>query len=399
MSNWNPTETLRRTAVFARRVGAVSLARLTGGLPPGKYPDVDEATFRRDVSAMIESAPPGLLRSHAIVHLPGNRPPWFDTGLDLVEGEQVTWLASGRVYLSGLLDIFVEPHFQLWGRIGTGPVFNGARATHTFRVDRPGRLDLASYFPGEWADPSGRLGTSPAEYAAIEGGMTVAILRWQVEPLEGLESLARSATAHPLVALEIDRLSNPVPPPRGWQLLWYLGESEIYRDATGEGGEAEIACHTHGDVGILRKDLDVPLEPTTRLAWSWKVDSLPSALAEDTLPTHDYLSIAVEFENGIDVTYHWSAELAPETGYWCPLPSWKDREFHVAIRSGTADLGRWIGEERNLHEDYARFVGEPVPRRIRRVWLIANSMFQRGDGRCAYRKIRLREPEREHLVL
>jgi hypothetical protein len=51
-------------------------------------------------------------------------------------------------------------------------------------------------------------------------------------------------------------------------------------------------------------------------------------------------------------------------------------------------MGRWLSEERNLFEDYRRFIGEP-PSRIVRVWLIANSVFQRGEGVCSYRRIKL----------
>ena len=76
------------------------------------------------------------------------------------------------------------------------------------------------------------------------------------------------------------------------------------------------------------------------------------------------------------------------TGYWCPLPTWKDREYHVAARSGTQELGQWIDEQKSLYDDYAAHIGAP-PERIRRVWLIANSMFQRGRGECAYRAIRI----------
>ena len=57
-----------------------------------------------------------------------------------------------------------------------------------------------------------------------------------------------------------------------------------------------------------------------RLAWyqytsfvraGAKLDAaaLPGLLREDSVPSHDYLSIAVEFENGLDLTYYWSTAL------------------------------------------------------------------------------------------
>jgi hypothetical protein len=70
------------------------------------------------------------------------------------------------------------------------------------------------------------------------------------------------------------------------------------------------------------------------------------------------------------------------------LPGWKGKEFHVVVRSGLEGLGAWHDEQRNLYEDYLAYMGEPLGR-IVRVWLIANSVFQRRRGRCSYGGIRL----------
>jgi Protein of unknown function (DUF3047) len=385
---------IRRGLLTAQRIGQVTVLRLSGGLPPGKQPECDVADIRALADHITIGGGNGHLVARDLVELPADRPPWYDTGIDLAEGQSVTWLAGGRVVLSTLLDIFIGPHFQLWARVGDGPVFRGTRATHTFQALRPGRLRLASYFPAEWADSSGTLATSEDAYRGVSGGMVAIVLRWNGSPLDGLRAL-QSSVPHPLIDLEIDRLTNPVLRPDGWTYLWFLGESEIYSASPADRGAIE--CKTHCDVGILQHDVDLPFTEGTRLAWSWKVDVLPSTLAEDVLPTHDYLSIAVEFSNGIDLTYYWSAGLAVGTGYWCPLPTWAKREYHVAARSGTAELGRWIDEDKDLYADYVAHIGKP-PERIRRVWLIANSMFQRGRGECAYRAIRLRSAAAEILV-
>ena len=74
--------------------------------------------------------------------------------------------------------------------------------------------------------------------------------------------------------------------------------------------------------------------------------------------------------------------------YRCPIPSWRNRETHLVIRSGGAELGRWITEEREVLRDYQRAVGAP-PARIVAVWLIAVSIFQHGVARAEYRNIEL----------
>jgi hypothetical protein len=284
----------------------------------------------------------------------------------------------------------VGPQFQLWARVGeNGVVFNGTRASNSFTVETGGRLFLASYFPGQWGDVHGRVSTELSQYAGASGRMTVAVIRWKSSAAVGLVSLrdeaerAGQSRLADEIAAEAEREADPPQAPNGWSYLWFLGPSDIFARA-----EDEIRCHTRENAGILQTEAPRELTHDTRIAWEWKIDALPSTMAENAVLSHDYMSLAVEFSDGRDITYYWSAELDVGTGYWCPLPTWKDREFHVVIRSGKQDLGSWLSEERNLYEDYLRYIGAP-PSRIVRVWLIANSLFQRKDGICSYRGIRL----------
>ena len=116
------------------------------------------------------------------------------------------------------------------------------------------------------------------------------------------------------------------------------------------------------------------------------IERLPSAVAEDTLPTHDYLSIAVEFDDGQDITYLWSAELPVETVFRCPIPSWTARETHVVVRTGLAALGQAQTESRDVYADYHTHI-QGNATRIVSVWLIAVSLFQHSLGSCRYESI------------
>jgi hypothetical protein len=383
----SPARIAHEIAVAAR-LAARSLARRLSGATP---PVVSDAEFRATLQPWVAALPPEVAAGHSFHWLPGTQPPWHDTGIELEPGEPVTLLADGRVYLSRALDIWVGPSFQLWCRIGEqGPVFRGTRATHTFTAQGRGRLWLASYFPGEWTAPSGAVSAGAGEYAKVSGGMSVLVVRWQrgVDVAALFRGFSRDTRIPGLVLAEAQRFDQPVPSPEHWDYLWYLGPGEIFRPGLAPDGGRSIGCHTHGDVGILRRDARCALQPGTRLRWSWRVDELPTDLPEDTVPSHDYLSIAVEFDDGQDITYYWSAALPEGTVYRCPLPTWKDKETHVVVRSGPGGLGRWVEEERDLHADYARILGGPA-REVVRVWLIANSLFQRGHGRCEYASIRL----------
>lgn len=372
----------------ARLFQRVLLRRLRGQIDP----EPDRQVFTNQCQTWLTQAASNTLAHQQLVDVPADQPPWLDTGIDLQADQAVTLLSCGRVYLSRALDIWVNPHFQLWMRVGTdGEVFSGTRDTHTFTATTTGRLYLASYFPGEWGTQTGELGTDPAEYAKITGGITTLVMGWQpeTEPAQALAALI-DANAPPQAQAEIERLASSNNTPKNWNYLWFLGKSEIYQAKVNSDADPapSIACHTHADVGILQHAAAMELTPDTELSWQWRVDRLPSDLAEDTLPTHDYLSIAVEFDNGLDLSWYWSAELPVETIFTCPLPTWAHRETHMVIRSGQQGLGEWQQEKRNVYEDCVRALGAPAAN-ITRVWLIANSLFQRQPGTCEYRNIRL----------
>lgn len=141
------------------------------GLRPRTDEPVSLEAFQAELRKIVDKAPQGVVAARSFHYLPGDRPPWTDTGIELEAGEEVTTLAAGRVYLSRFFDVYVEPQFQLWFRVGDeGPIFNGTRNTHTFRAEGDGRLYLAGVFPGEWSEPSGKLGTPEKEFKGVQGG-------------------------------------------------------------------------------------------------------------------------------------------------------------------------------------------------------------------------------------
>jgi hypothetical protein len=110
------------------------------------------------------------------------------------------------------------------------------------------------------------------------------------------------------------------------------------------------------------------------------------------------MSLALEFENGRDLTWYWSAALPVGTHYHCPLPTWTARETHWVVRSGADGLGVWHREERRVADDYRAAVG-PVPTRIVAAWLIAVSIFGRRRGRAAFADVVLRDGANELRVV
>ena len=225
-------------------------------------------------------------------------------------------------------------------------------------------------------------------YEGMEGGFEVVVVSWTGES-EHLQAFGKmlegpDGEARRLVLAEMARQMgrSEARRPEGWGLLWFLGNSKVFTEEVveGEGGGKCICARPYGTVGILQKEVVVALERGAVLEWEWLVKSLPSRLPENETISHDYLSVAVEFENGIDLTYTWSWELKVGFGYWCPLPTWCDREYHVVVRSGEDGLGKWINESRNVYQEYEKYIGGVIPQQIVKVWLIAGNRWQRLEG-------------------
>ncbi|CAK4033705.1 Hypothetical predicted protein [Lecanosticta acicola] len=330
--------------------------------------------------------------------VPCNRIPWQPTDIQLQANQVVSVFTAGRVWFSRLLDMYLRPQAGLFCKIGVdGEVFNSTRDTHTFRVaESGGELFLATQPPGMFANPAGgRLVADLGAYDHVEGRIEMLVVVWKndtnvQELLSQLDDSKTDASCRSLLKQEKERpQSEELSKIPGWQELWFLGQSTMYRQVDDRGSPC-INCKPYQNVGILQKNISPTLNfgPDCVASWRWKFDSIPSRLREDTAMSHDYLSIAFEFESGRDITYHPSWELPLEHGYWCPQATWTDREYHVVIRSGTDYLGEWLSEERNLYDDYAKYIGNArMPKRITRVWLIAGNRWQRHDGEMTVKDI------------
>jgi len=342
-----------------------------------------EAEWRTAASACADK-----LNQSVIAFLSGEGDGWVNPAIEVATGQTVTLLATGQIWLSRELNLAIPPSITLWYRIGDGPVTRCISNTGTFIADRSGALQLIAKPPGEWADMAGNF-LADYPHAGASGGLLVAVLVWSGNVDEGLKAFA-AADKSGVAEAERTRRGNEKPLPRGWTPLWRVGQSGIFYEDTGSDGRRLLACQCDNDSTIVKYPVDIPLDDDTRLAWSWRVDRLPSAQPESTLPTHDYLSIAVEFENGQDLTYYWSAGLPVGSSFRCPLGWWDKHETHIVARSGVKDLGQWVSEEKSVLDDYRRAVGGVVPQRLIGVWLIALSALQRGIGQAAYRDMQLK---------
>lgn len=340
-----------------------------------------------------------LVAASARVHLPATRPPWQATGLRVRAGQSYSVFATGRVqWAAALPDLHGGPRFHLWLRVTPGGRIRNLREdTDTFTADVDGELEIGLYM-GMWRDASGALATGPELYARLHGGLDALIVVWRVDAAAALGVLVEHTGAAGIFADEARHLRTRPTPPPGWQPLVETGETHLFTVATTSDGRACVRIDGEDDQGIVVHGCDVPLTPATRLSWAWRVESLPSAVAEDSARCHDYVSIATEFDNGRDLTWFWSSSLAPGRHFHCPVKAWTSRETHFVVRSGSDGLGHWQREERAVWADVAAAMGPP-PGRIVRVWLIAVASFQHGRLRAEFSDIELDDGQQRHRIL
>lgn len=322
------------------------------------------------------------------IQVPVNRPPWTPTTIHADLGDQITWLAWGQVDLIKPLGTTAGPSKALLCRVGNGKPVDSGRSTQTFTADCDGLVQVAGRFPG-WVRDDGSIAVDRVPhrlpYRALTGTLTAIVVRWPpgTDPREALASVA-SRDQSGLCAAEAARLANPPQRPPGWHPHPSTGQEEIWAPV-----DQGVSLNCNDSAGILRHRADAPLTPTLRLRWSWRIDELPSQLPEDTKITHDYVSIALEFDDGQDLTWQWSSALPEGFSYRCPLDYWRKLETHVVVRTGSTNLGSWVDDERYVLADHRAAIGGPAPARVVNAWLIGVSFFQRGRARGEFRNIEL----------
>ena len=185
---------------------------------------------------------------------------------------------------------------------------------------------------------------------------------------------ARFSAAHPGGAM-----------PEAWQPFTFARihrhtRYSLVADDSGTAVKAEADASASGLIRLL--DVDPAALPL--LEWRWKVESLPAKSDPTRKKGDDYAAriyVAFRFDParasmaqrakhamakaiyGEDVpnaaiNYIWATATPVGTVL---ANAYTDRVRMIVVRSGAADLGRWVRERRNVYEDYRRAFGEAPP--------------------------------------
>lgn len=353
------------------------------------------ADFRRGVEDLIARARSPELAGYRLFEIDGADLPWIDLGLEAAEGQQITFLVTGRMWLARQYDLWFRPGLVFHARMrGRRPIFSPGADTGTMTASHDGPVEVARLTP-LLADEDGRLTIPDDVYRRGDVKISGVALLWRGAAADGLASLAAHGDVGGLLSAELARLKRNRKLPEGWSNLFLFGAGE---ESFVRAENGEIVCESTGSASIIERSLPLPFASRPKLGWRWKIDQLPSAVAEDQAPFHDYLSIAVKFEDGQDLTYIWSAALPTGKVFRCPLAGWNAVETHLIVDSGATGLGSWREVERDIAADYAAHIGGPA-KAVTHVWLLAITPFQRRRGACRYADIRVATAEGATLKL
>ena len=151
--------------------------------------------------------------------------------------------------------------------------------------------------------------------------------------------------------------------PAGWQgQSW--GSPKYEFTVVDNDGHRVLHLRSQGEGSTISKDIKgkVDLKQTPILEWSWKAVVLPKGGDSRRKATDDQaaqLYVAwPRFPEAVRsriIGYVWDTT-AP-AGLVAPSEK-TGTVTYIIVRSGTADLGRWVTERRNVVEDFRRIYGE-----------------------------------------
>jgi len=169
--------------------------------------------------------------------------------------------------------------------------------------------------------------------------------------------------------------------PAGWELKEKSGKADftVVKDGDSAAGRFRSANSSFS----LQKEVKVDLKQFPLLTWKWKVTKLPTGGDFRKSNTDDQAAqLFVAFSKTKAIVYIWDtmapAGLIEDTS---PVPFMTVKV--VVVRSGPAELGKWINETRNVYADYKKLYGSE-PSAVSGFRLQSNSQHTGTSGEAYF---------------
>lgn len=147
--------------------------------------------------------------------------------------------------------------------------------------------------------------------------------------------------------------------PAGWQVKEKSGKADF---AVVKDGDLHALMLRSADTSFsLQKEVKVDVKQYPVLSWKWKVTKLPKDGDFRKSKTDDQAAqLFLAFTKTKAIVYIWDTT-APQglMESTSPVPFMTVKV--VVVRSGPAELGKWITEIRNVYDDYKKLYGDEPP--------------------------------------
>ena len=201
--------------------------------------------------------------------------------------------------------------------------------------------------------------------------------------------LASSLPAQSPTILDIGKFSAAKaggPFPESWEPLTFEKiEKHTEYSLVDDGGTVAVKAVSRGSASGLVRAVDIDPMRYPVIEWRWKVENIlekgdVTRKEGDDYPARLYITFrydpakvgfferakyeAIRLTRGEyppmgAITYIWESK--SPVGTVVPNP-YTDRVMMIVLQSGSEEVGRWVGESRNLVEDYRKAFGGEPPR-------------------------------------
>ena len=183
--------------------------------------------------------------------------------------------------------------------------------------------------------------------------------------------------------------------PDGWKGQNWGSPKYDFRIAT-QGGRKAINLKSANDSSTISKEVKVDVKTWPVLQWSWQVVTLPKGgdarkSATDDEAAQIYVTFP-RFPQAVRsriISYIWDTA--------APVGSVFKSEktglvTYVVVRSGPADLGKWLTESRNVLEDYKKIYGEAPGEDVGAISIAIDSNDTNSTAESYFGEIFFRKP-------
>jgi len=183
--------------------------------------------------------------------------------------------------------------------------------------------------------------------------------------------------------------------PDGWKGQNWGSPKYDFRIVTQSGRKA-IQLKSANDSSTISKEVKVDVKTSPIVQWSWQVVTLPKGgdarkSATDDEAAQIYVTFP-RFPSAVRsriISYIWDTT--------APVGSIFKSEktglvTYVVVRSGPADLGKWLTESRNVLEDYKKIYGEAPAEDVGAISIAIDSNDTNSTAESYFGEIFFRKP-------